>query len=46
VGLGLALAPRIAEIHGGRLAVGPAEVVDGRERGCRVTLTLPASPPA
>jgi two-component system, OmpR family, sensor histidine kinase RstB len=42
-GLGLTLARRVAEVHGGRIAIGPAHVVDGRERGCRVSLTLPVS---
>jgi two-component system, OmpR family, sensor kinase len=41
-GLGLTLARRIVEVHGGRIAVGPAGAADGRERGCRVTITLPA----
>jgi signal transduction histidine kinase len=41
-GLGLTLACRVAEVHGGRIAIGPAATVDGRERGCRVTLALPA----
>jgi two-component system OmpR family sensor kinase len=40
-GLGLTLARRIVEVHGGRIAVGPAGAADGRERGCRVTITLP-----
>ncbi len=40
-GLGLTLARRVAEVHGGRIAIGPASVADGRERGCRVAITLP-----
>jgi signal transduction histidine kinase len=42
VGLGLTLAHRVAEVHGGTIAVEPSRVVDGRERGCRVVLRLPA----
>jgi signal transduction histidine kinase len=41
-GLGLTLARRVAEVHGGRIAIGPAAVEAGRERGCRVALVLPA----
>ncbi len=37
VGLGLTFARRVAEVHGGAIAVGAAE----RERGCRVTISLP-----
>ena len=40
-GLGLTFARRVAEVHGGRIAVGPASVAGGIERGCRVTLSVP-----
>jgi signal transduction histidine kinase len=40
-GLGLTLARRVAEVHGGRILIGPAAREDGREHGCRVTLWLP-----
>jgi signal transduction histidine kinase len=43
-GLGLAFARGVAEVHGGRIAIGPATTEEGRERGCRVTITLPAGP--
>jgi signal transduction histidine kinase len=43
VGLGLTFARRVAEVHGGAIAVGAGSVDDGRERGCRVTISLPAA---
>ncbi len=43
-GLGLTLASRVAQVHHGIITIGPAETINGAERGCRVTLTLPASP--
>jgi signal transduction histidine kinase len=45
-GLGLTLASRVAQVHHGIITIGPAETINGAERGCRVTLTLPASPVA
>jgi two-component system, OmpR family, sensor kinase len=42
VGLGLTLARRVAEVHGGSIAVEAASVAGGIERGCRVVITLPA----
>jgi len=42
-GLGLTLAHRVAEVHGGRIVIGPANGQGGREHGCRVSLILPAS---
>ncbi|MBI1733898.1 MAG: ATP-binding protein [Candidatus Rokubacteria bacterium] len=40
-GLGLAFVRRVVDAHGGMIAIGPASAEAG-ERGCRVTLTLPA----
>jgi signal transduction histidine kinase len=42
VGLGLTLARQVAEVHGGAIEIGPASTVEGRERGCRVALVIPA----
>ena len=42
-GLGLTLAGRVAQVHHGAITISPAETVNGAERGCRVTLTLPVS---
>jgi signal transduction histidine kinase len=41
IGLGLTLARRVAEVHGGAIAIGPSRSEQGRERGCRVTITIP-----
>jgi signal transduction histidine kinase len=45
VGLGLTLACRVAEVHGGSAIIAPAAVSEGRERGCRVTIALPLGEP-
>jgi len=42
VGLGLTLARRVAEVHGGAIAIAPTSVMEGREHGCRVTISLHA----
>ena len=42
LGLGLTLARRVAEVHGGRIAVEAVSAAGGAERGCRVVITLPA----
>ena len=40
VGLGLTLARRVAEVHGGTITIGADTAPDGRQHGCRVVLTV------
>jgi signal transduction histidine kinase len=42
VGLGLTFARRVAEVHGGSISIGAASTDAGRDRGCRVTISIPA----
>jgi signal transduction histidine kinase len=42
VGLGLTFARRVAEVHGGAITVAAASTEGGSERGCRVTISVPA----
>ena len=46
VGLGLTLAQRVVEVHGGAIRVEPASTVHGGEHGCRVVMVLPIERPA
>jgi signal transduction histidine kinase len=43
-GLGLSLVRRVAALHGGAVSIGPAHIDQGRELGCKVTISLPSEP--
>jgi signal transduction histidine kinase len=45
-GLGLTLARRVAEAHGGSITIGPGAVTADREVGCTVTLSIPIDGPS
>jgi signal transduction histidine kinase len=44
VGLGLTFARRVAEVHGGRIAIEAVAEDDGVPRGCRVVISIPRTP--
>lgn len=46
VGLGLTLARRVAEVHGGTVTIESPSGVGGQARGTRVVMSLPQAPPA
>ncbi len=46
VGLGLTIARRVAEVHGGTIAIEPVSEARGEWRGCRVVLSIPDAPRA
>jgi signal transduction histidine kinase len=45
VGLGLTLACRVAEVHGGAIAITAGSETNRQARGCRVTLSIPRAAP-
>ena len=44
VGLGLTLAKRVAEVHGGTVTIDSVSKAPGRSGGCRVVLSIPLAP--